>query len=94
MCVCVCDKGKRVNLFLIYSDDFGPARIPAGYRRTPSPVVTRFDRANSPPPPTPHHHGNNTHADTYEMQIRPAPDTRTMDGFLQEVKRIILMPQK
>ncbi|KAI7884104.1 t-SNARE [Lichtheimia hyalospora FSU 10163] len=70
------------------SDDFGPARIPAGYRRTPSPVVTRFDRANSPPPPTPHHHGNNTHADTYEMQIRPAPDTRTMEGFLQEVEHL------
>lgn len=81
MCVI---KECESNLFLIYSDDFGPARIPAGYRRTPSPVVTRFDRANSPPPPTPRHHGN-SHIDTYEMQTRPMADTRTMDGFLQEV---------
>lgn len=75
-------------MFLINSDDFGPARIPAGYRRTPSPVVTRFDRANSPPPPTPRHIGNSTtttHVETYEMQTRPMADTRTMDGFLQEV---------
>ncbi|CDH56710.1 syntaxin-like protein [Lichtheimia corymbifera JMRC:FSU:9682] len=74
------------------SDDFGPARIPAGYRRTPSPVVTRFDRANSPPPPTPRHHGNTTttttHVETYEMQTRPMADTRTMDGFLQEIEHI------
>ncbi|ORY95799.1 t-SNARE [Syncephalastrum racemosum] len=80
------------------SDDFGPPRMPSGFRRTPSPVVRRSEDTNPfarpqspqaayPPPPPPQHHAA---ADTYEMQPRtPLPtDLNTFQGFLSEIEEI------
>lgn len=87
----------------VYSDDFGPTRIPAGYQRASSPSspqtgrsyetnnpFTGNGRANSPPPAVPRH------ADTYEMQQQPqhesyaVKDLKDTNVYLQEVRESIL----
>ncbi|KAI8143227.1 t-SNARE [Fennellomyces sp. T-0311] len=67
------------------SDDFGPARLPAGYRsnNTPSPTSGRpINRTQSPPPPAPRH------SEQYELSERPPATLSSLDGFLIEIDQL------
>ncbi|KAI8374159.1 t-SNARE [Radiomyces spectabilis] len=89
------DEGRRS------SDDFGPARQPAGYRsppmspqRAPQSYNQSYDspRHASPAPPPPQHQGreyrgNANRHESYEMNaMTPSNDVDSMQGFFDEIE--------